>query len=1001
MGPSKSILLVDSDNRSLRVLEVSLKKAGFQVQTAQTAAAALQSALSSPPDLVVTDTQLPDYDGFELARRLKAEATTAETALIFLSQDSSAEAKISAINAGSEFYLTKPVLVRDILSRINELVERQQTETAISQTDRPGNLSGTLANMGVVDLIQLMESGNRSGIIHLSTDRRRSGGFVSDAQNRGTLFFRDGQVVDARFAQLVGLEAVYRMLLWEDGVFELEFKAVTRDDVIQSSTQTILLEGMRRVDEWSKFAEKVPPISTRLAIDYGALTRAFPQVAEPMQAVLHLFDGRRTLLEVIDDAPMTDVEALQIISDLHAQGVLYASDRPSSTVGVRQPDVEAWLAGGPSSGPGSNGSDGIPSVLGDAVIPSPRSPSEILGFGDPRAPGSPMPQPQVLPAGDSSPARRSPSITLARHTVRASQSVVAGTSDVSAPTSSADLQRPRLTVKRVSSVLEAPPVPMGAPQPSTQVQAQSPLASPFTPTASPPTPGRTDVWPGTTTPPVGSTDEEATVTDMPAPGLSRPAWDQARAMVNEPTARGTSRPEGFVRAPVPPTTAAAPSASYDLPRYQATQSAVPAPAAPVYPQGPVAAQAPTGSPAPQTPLPQAPAVPGTRVPLSVTGGPPAPAQAELLPSAAPSGAPSLQAAQPTAPADMGSPAGGPTGPAGWQSAAPQESSSLSDTVPGGGWPTAQAAPTEPSQTLAPLAPADTVPSGSPDTVPVRDPAGQALPPVSGPADDDASRDFFATEAKSEVDIDWDHEGPAWKRRLPGLLLGMSLVVVVLVLALGGRKQSGETAEATAEANNAAPAAELAETPESGIMVQGDSNQEAKAGPAGPAENAPAPENAPADEDVKPGAPATEATPASAVGEAPKADVPEKAEPEGPSPQKIAGWVKAGNRAILREKITRARYLFGRALKADPDNASAHAGMAMVWVNLSKDSSAQAAAWRAIKTDRAQPQAHLALALVYSNKGDFDKAKRYYKSFLKYEPSGKRADEVRRVLSNLP
>ncbi len=303
MGPSKSVLLVDSDARSLRVLEVSLKKAGFQVYTAETASDALREAAVNPPDLVVTDTQLPDGTGFDLARQLKGEPATAEASIIFLSLDTSAEAKISAINAGSEFYLTKPVLVRDILSRIHELIERQETETAIARQDRPGNLSGTLANMGVVDLLQLMESGQRSGIAHLSTDPQRSGGFVSEPQSRGTIFFSDGQVIDARFGRLAPLDAIYRMLLWEDGVFELEFKPIAREDLIHTSTQTILLEGMRRVDEWSKFAPQVPPLSTRLTLDYPKLTHAYPAVSDHMQQVLHLFDGRRTLLDVIDDAP--------------------------------------------------------------------------------------------------------------------------------------------------------------------------------------------------------------------------------------------------------------------------------------------------------------------------------------------------------------------------------------------------------------------------------------------------------------------------------------------------------------------------------------------------------------------------------------------------------------------------------------------------------------------------------------------------------------------------
>ena len=961
MGPSKSVLLVDSDNRSLRVLEVSLKKAGFQVQTAETAAGALQSALSAPPDLVVTDTQLPDYDGFELARRLKAEPTTADTLLIFLSQDSSAEAKISAINAGSEFYLTKPVLVRDILSRINELVERQQTESAIAQKDRPGNLSGTLANMGVVDLLQLMESGNKSGIIHLSTDRRRSGGFVSDAQSRGTLFFRDGQVIDARFAQLVGLEAVYRMLLWEDGVFELEFKAVAREDVIRASTQSILLEGMRRVDEWSKFAERVPPLSTRLALDYATLTRAYPQTPEAMQAVLHLFDGRRTLLEVIDDAPMTDVKALEIISELHSQGVLYPADRPPSSVG-QQPDVEAWLAASTQhAGPGTglaqgqpqNGTGPLPSALGDAVIPSPRTPSEILGHQDPRSAQGPMPTPQIVPAGTEQPERRTPSIVLSRHTVAANRAAPPSTTGDVAAKTSGDLQRPTLTLKRVSSVLEMPPVPQ-------------PVAARPQPVS--PSPGAS-AEPWNTAPTAPSAQEEITVSDMPSPGLSRPSWDQARAMVNEPVGEGRMpvRSEGFVRGP-------SGVSSQDLARATSARQ--------------------DWSPHTQDTL-----VPGATNQTAET------VPGVGWPSAQPAPTEPVVSAPPTQPVDTVPAIPPETVPAVPQpvATAPQ----LASFPEAGDAPESVAAPaTDHGETLQTGAvPAPTTPTPA---APVPQPVESATPAVTPPqtvgslaasgadVEDDASRDFFAQEAKSEVDIDWEAEGPAWQRRMPGILLAMTFVIVALVLALGGQKR--EKVETAAAENT--PVSEWPKTPESEVVVESQPAAAAAKAPAGPEQPA-----APSTESAAtpPVAPTADTVAARQLAVPEETKTPEKVKADEPPPvdtAQVKKLIGSGNRALKAERYPSARSRFQKVLKLDPDNAAAHSGLAMVWVNLEKDRRAQSAAWRALKLDRGQARAHLALALVFQNAGERDKAKRYYKSFLKYERTGPMANEVRRILATM-
>ena len=1057
MGPSKSVLLVDSDNRSLRVLEVSLKKAGFQVQTAETAAGALQSALSSPPDLVVTDTQLPDYDGFELARRLKADPATAHSALIFLSQDSSAEAKISAINAGSEFYLIKPVLVRDILSRINELIERQQTESAIAQNDRPGNLSGTLANMGVVDLLQLMESGQKSGIVHLSTDRRRSGGFVSDAQSRGTVFFRAGQVIDARFGELVGLEAVYRMLLWEDGVFELEFKPINRDDVIKSSTQSILLEGMRRVDEWSKFAEQVPPLSARLALDYAALTRSYPQTSDATQSVLHLFDGRRSLLEVIDDAPMSDVAALEIISDLHARGVLLPTDRPSSTVGP-QADVEEWLAGGRPHA--TNGGPPVPSVLGDAIIPSPRTPSEILGHQDARAVDTSIPEPQVIP--QRAPKRRNTSIVLSRHTVPANQPPPV-TSDVSVtqiPGATADLQRPTLTLKRMSSVSEpvrSTDIPMPAPAEGEPAVAWDPA------------------------PTVVSPEESPTVADMPSPGLSRPSWDQARAMVNEPVGehRGTARAEGFVRAPARPEPIHAPATTPVIP------SPAPLPASIAMPANPVSqTRAAPAQHAPTAAQQAQPTADVQQMPAAAQAKAPAPAsQAQPTtatpPAATPEAAAPVPHASAAAPAPQ-APAGGARGQAltAFPDAAgqapitepqgvapisefvsqpipPAATAALDDwadggeptvtdapplasseTQPSNGWPAGSPAPTEPNEVDPPRS-ADTVPSPASATVPVPTQGAPTAPvqtrealraaptqPVAGapslaPAvsdvdGDDASRDFFK-DAKSEVDIDWDAEGPAWKRRAPGLLLMAAGLLACGVLIFGGKRRA-EDGDNTA-AKDTQTLEWVAAKGEDGKAATATAGKAGMAAPTGVAAAAgSAADAAPTEIARKAQEGAAAATaPTTAVAKAIDAKASERAAAAskaadakaaadaGPDPAKIEEaekLVKSADRALRRERFSYARRNYQKALKLVPENAAAFSGLAMVWVNLGKDRSAQSSAWKALKLDRSQARAHLALALVYMNGGEMEKAKRYYKGFLRYQPQGKMADEVRRIIATL-
>jgi CheY-like chemotaxis protein len=77
----------------------------------------------------------------------------------------------------------------------------------------------------------------KSGIVH-----------ITNGESEAQIFFRDGKVVDASLGRLCGEEAVYRALIWNEGEFEVEFCKVDNPDVIESATQGLLMEGMRRLE---------------------------------------------------------------------------------------------------------------------------------------------------------------------------------------------------------------------------------------------------------------------------------------------------------------------------------------------------------------------------------------------------------------------------------------------------------------------------------------------------------------------------------------------------------------------------------------------------------------------------------------------------------------------------------------------------------------------------------------------------------------------------------
>src|SRR3954464_2078061 len=155
----QQLLLVDADPRSVRVLEVSLKKAGYSVTTAKDGTDALGKIELSTPDLILTDTRLPNLDGYGLVRRLKERMDWAGIPVVFLTSQKSIEDKIRGLELGIEDYLTKPIFVRELIARVNMLLARRTREGIAlkgpATATNPGRtrFSGSVADMNVVDLI--------------------------------------------------------------------------------------------------------------------------------------------------------------------------------------------------------------------------------------------------------------------------------------------------------------------------------------------------------------------------------------------------------------------------------------------------------------------------------------------------------------------------------------------------------------------------------------------------------------------------------------------------------------------------------------------------------------------------------------------------------------------------------------------------------------------------------------------------------------------------------
>jgi CheY-like chemotaxis protein len=331
----QNLLIVDSDVRNRRVLEVSLRKAGFSITTAGTAEEALEFVAHAEPDLILSDTELPGDDGFVFCTQLKANARWRSIPFIFLTNDKSIEQKVRGLELGVDDYLTKPIYVKEITTRVSMLLQRKQHER-LERKDARTKFTGRLADMAVVDLLQTIEISRKSGVIHFGTEF-----------GAATVWFRDGAVIDAELGRLQGEAAVYRLLGLGDGDFEVEFKTINRNSAIAASTQALLMEGMRRVDEWGRLMEQLPPLGSVLTVNQAAIDSRRDELPAEQLRTIRRFDGRRTIVDVVDDSGQDDLDVLTAISTAYFEGLLTLSHAPTEHPSGEETGaiaLEAWDA---------------------------------------------------------------------------------------------------------------------------------------------------------------------------------------------------------------------------------------------------------------------------------------------------------------------------------------------------------------------------------------------------------------------------------------------------------------------------------------------------------------------------------------------------------------------------------------------------------------------------------------------------------------------------------
>lgn len=133
---AKKILVVDDEPSVLRLLGYTLQGEGYEVVTSESGLEAIDIALRERPDLVLLDIMMPDMDGFEVCRRLRATPHLADLPIIMITAKTQTEDKVAGFQVGADDYITKPVEPLEMLARIRAVLARSKGVREVVPTHR-------------------------------------------------------------------------------------------------------------------------------------------------------------------------------------------------------------------------------------------------------------------------------------------------------------------------------------------------------------------------------------------------------------------------------------------------------------------------------------------------------------------------------------------------------------------------------------------------------------------------------------------------------------------------------------------------------------------------------------------------------------------------------------------------------------------------------------------------------------------------------------------------
>lgn len=301
---TKRILLV-GNAREFASIRERLAARDCVVEQCSDGALALQKALEFHPELILAETAIATVPAARLAQILRANPKSGEVAFVFIGGEGE---QVEGFQKHRDHFLTRPFNPEQLTALIAGFFGRRERARQLGGVEK--EVSGRLAQIALVDLLQIFGLNRKSGALNLER-----------GNEKGALFLVDGRLINARCGRVEGEKAFCRLLAWDDGNFSFAPGACDCEARMSGPLDHLIMEGLRLNDEHAAQQATLPSLDARLSLRIPR--ENLPQGLRPAtRDILLKLQYYPRVADLLDHCPQPDFMILQVLRALLDKGVV-------------------------------------------------------------------------------------------------------------------------------------------------------------------------------------------------------------------------------------------------------------------------------------------------------------------------------------------------------------------------------------------------------------------------------------------------------------------------------------------------------------------------------------------------------------------------------------------------------------------------------------------------------------------------------------------------------